>query len=236
MDYEFNKTKYLALIGHVQGGKTFEEINYCYLSVFTHKLPVIFIVRNIIADQLQLLNRFTDFNKNSERQLDVKVISTIENNIELLKSKGVLLLLCNSFQLKKIKELLMYYQGEYNLCIDEVDFSIKTKDRTSCIDKYLSDIKLGATHILGATATPVALFSSQKKLTKIKRIGIKTNYHGIDSLKLEFIKPVISDLFPISDSEAMCTIYDSLLLKDRCVLLHTVTKKKNIPYSSCRVY
>ena len=38
MDFEINKIKYLTLIGHIQSGKTHEEINYCYSSVFTHKL------------------------------------------------------------------------------------------------------------------------------------------------------------------------------------------------------
>ena len=49
MDSYFD-TKYLTLIGHVQSGKTIEEINYCYSSV-NRKIPVIFIVRNITADQ-----------------------------------------------------------------------------------------------------------------------------------------------------------------------------------------
>ena len=54
--------KYLTLVGHVQSGKTHEEINYTYQSV-ENGFPVIFIVRNITADQLQLVARIHEFNK-----------------------------------------------------------------------------------------------------------------------------------------------------------------------------
>ena len=229
MDYEINKSKYLALIGHVQSGKTFEEISYCCDSVYIHKLPVIFIVRNITADLLQMYSRITQFNNNSVRKLDAKFNLSIEEAVLLMESKGVLLTLCNAPKLKKIKQLLMEYQGEYNLCIDEVDFSIKSKDRTSSIDKYLHDIKMGANHILGATATPFSLFSCEKNLSKIKKIKGRKNYNGIESLKINFVKPVINqELFPECDSGSMNTIYNRLLQKDRCVLLHTVTKTKGL--------
>ena len=62
MDYEINKTKYLTLVGHVQSGKTHEEINYCYNSIYEYQIPVIFIVRNIRADQLQLIARIKTYN------------------------------------------------------------------------------------------------------------------------------------------------------------------------------
>ena len=123
MDYEINKSKYITLVGDVQSGKTNEEINYCWESVKSQELPVVFIVRNITADQLQLKYRFKSFD------LEVKVLSslTIPDAVTFMDSLGIIILLCNKFQLSKMKEVLKIYKGEYNVCIDEVDFSIKTK-------------------------------------------------------------------------------------------------------------
>ena len=158
--YEINKTKYLTLIGHIQSGKTNEEINYCYSSVNNFKLPVIFIVRNITADSLQLRDRFSQ----TIPDLDVRLLNTLDNSqaIDFLKNLGILILLCNEHQLKKCINVLKEYRGEYNLCIDEVDFSIKTKNLVSKIDFYLGRLKDSAIHILGATATPFAVFSCEK--------------------------------------------------------------------------
>ena len=62
-NYEIDKSKYVTLIGHVQSGKTIELLNYCYQSIFSHNTPVIFIIRNITDDRLQLLSRFFNYNK-----------------------------------------------------------------------------------------------------------------------------------------------------------------------------
>ena len=63
MDSEnYFSSRYLTIVGHVQSGKTYEEINYCFASV-KRGFPVFFITRNITADQLQLNARFIEFNK-----------------------------------------------------------------------------------------------------------------------------------------------------------------------------
>lgn len=219
--YEIGKTKYLTLIGHVQSGKTAEEINYCYNSVFYHKSPVIFIVRNIRADQLQLRYRFLSTN------IKVSILSftSIDESIKILQNHGILILLCNKFQLLKLKEILKIYQGIYNLCIDEVDFSIKSKENTSTVDQLLYEIKESASHILGATATPIALFSNEKLLSKIKKINPGKCYHGIDTLTVNYVQPNITKNV-YSDIVSIRKIYNSLLEKEHAVLLHTVYKKK----------
>jgi hypothetical protein len=160
--------RYLTLIGHVQSGKTIEEINYCYSSITKYQVPVLFIVRNITADQLQLRDRFSLF----EHSMDIQLLKslTVENAVSFLEKCGVLILLCNEVQLIKMKKVLIQFNKPYHVCIDEVDFSIKSKGSISSIDIQLSFIKKNAQHILGATATPFALFSSEKSLTLVKKI------------------------------------------------------------------
>ena len=224
MEHIISDTSYLTLVGHVQSGKTAEEINYCYFSVKHQNVPVIFLVRNIKADQLQLRNRFLE----TKNELDVQILSNnVSESVDFLNKNGILITLCNHYQLEKIKEILTLYKGEYNLCIDEVDFSVKTKDETSTIDTLLLQIKQGASHILGATATPFAIFSSDPSLTKIKKIKPNSNYRGIDTLTVNYVKPHIS-IHVRSDYLTIKKIYTRLLQKETCVLLHSVHKMKTV--------
>lgn len=225
MENIVSDTNYLTLVGHVQSGKTLEEINYCFYSVKHQNIPVIFLVRNITADQLQLRNRFLE----TRSELDVQILSSLKKHeaVEFLNTTGILISLCNHYQLEKIKQILIKYKGIYNLCIDEVDFSVKTKDETSMIDPLLSQIKEGANHILGATATPFALFSSETNLTKIKKIKPHSNYRGIDTLQINYVKPNIS-IYARSDYLTIKKIYTRLLQKDTCILLHSVHKTKAV--------
>jgi hypothetical protein len=224
-------SRYLTLIGHVQSGKTNEEINYCYRSVHDYRVPVVFIVRNIKADQLQLRNRFSK----SENELNIKTLSmfTIETGVQFMESCGVIILLCNSTQLNKMKKIILKFNKPYNVCIDEVDFSIKSKDSFTSVDFHLKTIKQKANHILGATATPFALFSTETSMNKVKKIKPNNNYHGIESLNIEFVKSCIiqsEEDFPLCDMPAMDTIYESFLEKDHGVILHTVVKERDNHY------
>ena len=73
---------YINLIGHVQSGKTNEEIQFCKNSL-NNNLPVIFLTRNITYDQLQLVNRIKEFDK--------QIIGTLRmNNSALAMSIGFL--------------------------------------------------------------------------------------------------------------------------------------------------
>jgi hypothetical protein len=217
--------KYLTLVGNVQSGKTHEEIQYTWESVKHHNVPVIFVIRNIIADQLQLMTRFKPFD------IHIKPVSelTLATGVSFLNSKGVIIALCNQYQLFKVKKILALYHGRYNVCIDEVDFSIKTRNMDSLLDRFLTDIKHKATHILGATATPMALLHDTT-IGSFKKMKNKDNYRGINEL---IVKHVKSGVFNKADSdcEAIYTIYDSLLKKDNVRILHTVSKKKMYHYS-----
>jgi hypothetical protein len=227
MDSEnYFSSRYLTIVGHVQSGKTYEEINYCFASV-KRGFPVFFITRNITADQLQLNARFIEFNKTLKKPLDVFLLShnDIASIAKRMESPCVIILLCNQFQLKKVKEVLYIYKGEYNVCIDEVDFAIKTKYGTSELDTILNQLKEGANHILVATATPIAVFTTQKEMGKIIKIKPTNNYHGVNSLNIEMIESSITS-DPSTDNESINKIYSSLLDKYSAVLLHTVTKKK----------
>jgi len=227
--YEIESSKYITLIGNIQSGKTNELINYCYNSVNYHKIPVIFILRNIRADLLQLMSRFDEHGVLNKKYLKVKSIYEVTNITEFLKEMGILIILCNTFHLNKIIDSLKNYKGKYNLCIDEIDFSIKTTDYTSKTDLKMKTIKEKANHILGATATPFALFSTEKNLTKIKKINESTNYKGIDYLDLKFVDPIIIkniNRFPHCDYLTINKVYRACLEKDNCVLLHSVIKEK----------
>ena len=186
-------SKYLTLVGHVQSGKTNEEINYCYSSI-NNGYPVIFLVRNITADQLQLSMRISEYNQTIETPLKVKILShgSLEQIAESMKLKYIVILLCNRIQLKKMKEVLKIYKGEYNICIDEVDFSIKSKNNESESDIILSQIKNSANHILGATATPIAVFTTQREMTKVIKLKPNKRYHGVESLNIEFVNNFIT--------------------------------------------
>ena len=207
--------KYTTLIGHVQSGKTHEEINFCYRSI-SENIPVIFITRNIISDQLQLQERILLYKEKLNVQL-LRNIS-IDDGVSFLNSVGILILLCNSNQLNKAQCVLNKYNGIYNVCIDEVDFSLKTSDNSSKTDQILNTIKHGSNRVLGATATPFAIFSTDSALTKCRYIKPGKTYRGINSLQVKFVPPNVQ-----SDTE----IYTSLLTKERAVLLHTVSKKKS---------
>jgi len=220
------ESKYLTLVGHVQSGKTHEEINYCYSSV-NSGFPVIFLTRNIKADQLQLSARISEFNQTIDNPLQVKILShcNVIDVAKFMDQNYIIIFLCNRIQLKKMKEVLLIYKGEYNICIDEVDFSIKTKNSDSESDMILSQIKKGANHILGATATPIAVFTTQKDMTKIVKLKPNKRYHGVDSLNIEFINNHISN-DPRSDTFTINQIYSNLLEKKNAFLLHSVTKKR----------
>ena len=217
---------YITLVGHVQSGKTNEEINFCYRSVNYHNIPVIFIVRNITADQNQLQKRFKLFG-NSIKYTSLKTL-TIETGVTFLKNNGVIILLCNHHQLSKVCKIIEEYDGKYNLCIDEVDFSIKTKNKETITDYYMDILKKSATSILGATATPVAVFSTQPECSVIKKLNPNTNYKGLSSLNVEFVNSIISTNNPRSDYGSIKNIYSSCLSKDFCILLHNIYSKKHI--------
>ena len=219
------ESRYLTLVGHVQSGKTIEEINYCYSSVNEYHVPVILIVRNVSADQLQIRQRF------SEHGIEINLLknTSVEKATEIMQNNGILVLLCNISQLNKMRRVLGFYTGKFHVCIDEVDFCIKSRNLASPIDRSLTIIKNKATHILGATATPFALFSTQKDLDRVRSIKPKTNYRGIDDLEIVFVESCIirkEPDFPLCDMGAMDTIYNTFLDKPSGVILHTVVKER----------
>jgi hypothetical protein len=69
---------YITLVGNVQSGKTNEEILFCNNNI-NNGIPVIFVTRNIKADQMQLCARFTEFNQNKSENLNVKILSHLKN-------------------------------------------------------------------------------------------------------------------------------------------------------------
>jgi hypothetical protein len=230
--------KYLTLVGHVQSGKTNEELCYAHDSIKSG-LPVIFLVRNITADQLQLVTRISEFNKNNLCNLNYKILShgTVHQIAKSMEEKNLIILLCNRFQLQKMRVVLKIYQGDYNLCIDEVDFSIKSKKPVTLYDTILDQIKNGANHILGATATPIAVFTTQSDLCKVVKLKPSKQYQGIESLNINYVDNFITK-DPRSDQKTINEIYSSLLEKNRAVLLHTVTKRRKnhnilMNYISC---
>ena len=227
-DYQFNKGKYLGLVGYVQSGKTMEEIIYSWRSIYVEKLPIIFLVRNITADQLQLHSRIKEFNNKLSKKIKYSPCSDPEEKIvETLQNGHMITALSNFNQMKKLGGILEKHAVKYNMCIDEADFCVKSKDMSSQLEKYLNIIKENATHILGATATPFAIFSSEKNLGNVKQLPPSANYKGIKSLNLNYVTPVIiKKEFPECDRKATNKIYSSFIKKDFGIILHTVIKVK----------
>jgi len=63
--------KYLALVGYSDSSKINEEINYCFSSINHYKTSVLFVVKNVRSEQLQLFSRFEKTN------LPVKLLSEL---------------------------------------------------------------------------------------------------------------------------------------------------------------
>jgi hypothetical protein len=223
---------YVTLVGYVQSGKTNEEINFCYQSINIHKLPVIFITRNIKVDITQLLERINLFNEHTQSKIVAQPLHTIDLNrcSQFLNNLGVIICLYNPSQLLKLKKVLTVYTGEYNLCIDEVDFCLKNNEK-SLSEYHLNDLKESATYILGATATPYALFSSEKKVSLFKKLETSKYYKGLNHLEIKYVEPnIMKHQFPESDEKTMNDMYTQLSLKDECRILHTVCREKRLQF------
>lgn len=209
---EQNKENILVS-GYIQSGKTNEMLFYCWWSIFIAKRTVIFLTRNIRADAAQLKERLVQFNDKFVRN----------KRFILDESDGRLIIkLANYIQVKKLLGT-----ENYNLCIDECDFAIKSRDNSSKLEKYLKILEINAKHQLGATATEFAVISASK-ITKIYKLPAPANYYSISDLNVQYVQPLSdteidhSDVLSIDPN--INTIYSVFLDRVKGIMLHSVTK------------
>lgn len=217
-EYSCDKKDNILLSGFVQSGKTNEMLFYCWWSIFVANRSVVFLTRNITADVLQLKDRINTFNK--------KFVLRPEYN---LTDKKLIIGMCNHIQIKNICEITE--RLPYNLCIDEYDYSIKSRNNTSELEKYLAVLEERCRHQLGATATGFAVVSA-KKITKILQIPVPDNYYGIDDLNVMYVpdvNPIKYNMdWKIEDDVNLRIVYDSFMYKKEGIILHNVTKFKKM--------
>lgn len=217
-NYKFHKKEDILLSGNIQSGKTNQMLIYCWWSIFIARRQVVFVVRNIKADKLQLLERIKIFNKTFIKNKKY-YINVINNSC---KNPGIIISLANYQQ---IKTLLLFniHKRKYNLCIDEADICVKSKDNTSKLESFFVKLENNAKHILRVTATDFAVIVGKiNSITKIIKLDKPKNYIGIKDINIKIIDKKI-----IENDDYIIILYKELLKKDRFFILHSASKYKS---------
>jgi len=212
--YNTTKKENILLCGSVQSGKTNEMLMYCWWSIFIAKRKVVFLCRNIKADKAQLLERIKLFN-----------LSFITKKKLYITNNDIIIGLSNFVQVRKIYNTI--HTQQYNLCIDEADYAVKSRNNTSRLEEYLHHLEHKAQHQLGATATHFAVMSTKNKL-KVIELKKPNNYYGIDKLNVKFTtipKGFTLSKNPDTDPN-IPTVYQDFLTAKEGILLHSTTKLK----------
>lgn len=202
---------YEIVVGKVQSGKTRILLEYCQKSIHELNISCIYFTRNIKADKLQLLKRAKEFDT------FLKIVDGNQYHDEQLakiiqSGSCIVLFLMNNIQSKKAWNVVHNYNTQYNLCIDEVDLSVKSKERTTKLEETFYKIKERANHVLGVTATPVANYLNED-ICKIHKTIAPDDYRGVEHLVPHFVENVEQ-------------AYDQFVQKDAGILLHKGSVKK----------
>lgn len=213
----------ILISGSIQSGKTNELLFYCWWSIFVCRRKVVFVSRNITADKVQLLERLAIFN---ERFITDKSLYIRETTMESSK-KGIICILANY---KQVETIFFGIKGQnYNLCIDEADTCIKSRNGRSGfrLEDYLRLLEKHSKHQIGATATEFAVIGTKKTLTRVFQMVEPSNYYGIKRINVEKIQYVQG----IGDSDEdpnIPRIYDSLFQsRNNFFILHSTSRLKS---------
>src|SRR3989338_794024 len=197
--YNFKTRKYEIIVSGVQTGKTAEMLAYCWRAIYSNYGSVIFIVRNVKADEKQLLERIYQFNDKMKklekleetfgnlklRSIQVASSTDAELKEAIRKGRYIITALCNASQIGKLNNIIDE-SHRFNICIDELDFSIKSSELRnllpSALEVPLRELKKKASHMIGATATPFAVYSSDREFDKVHILSPTSNYKGIESI------------------------------------------------------
>ena len=176
--------KYQLLTGQVQSGKTNEIINYCYWSIYEKHKSVLVVFQNIKYDVIQFNSRLENFNKQLNGSLEPLVSHKIEDFDNT--SPKVYVALGNY---KQIGKCLKIIDVEFNMCLDEADLMIKSANKISAVEKVFFPLKNKASHILGVTATNLAILFHEKSLSSIKILKPPEDYHDYKNLNKVIVPP-----------------------------------------------
>lgn len=221
--YDRNVREDILISGSVQAGKTNELLFYCWWSIFVCKRRVVYICRNITADKIQLLDRVRQFNRQFIRDPKFYI------------NDKLICILSNYSQIKKTIDTLK--GKKYNLCVDEVDTSIKSRYKEEFrIQKFFEEIQRGALHQIGATATEFAILSTKKSLTSIFVLKNPSNYYGLRSLTKQYIDHNMETSRESVDNDIpnIKKIYPQLVAKDNFFLLHSSSSYKLVHMNTLR--
>ena len=204
---------YQLLTGQVQSGKTIEIINYCYWSIYEQRKSVLVVFQNIKYDIQQFNFRLQNFNKNVKelRPLYAYTIDDFDNSTPKLY-----VALGNYLQIGKCLNII---DIEFNMCLDEADLLVKSGNRKTEIEKVFHPLKRRASHILGVTATNLAILFHEESLSNIKILSTPQDYHGYDKLN----KIAIPSNIIIGRNLA----YESFNSKETGLMLHIEKHRKN---------
>jgi len=207
-----NTKRYQLGVGHVQSGKTNVMLEYCKWSIHTHNKSVLFILQNSKPDLEQLIERIKLFNKIQPNGFDIETVEVTKT----IKFEGtrVYISLGNFSQLKKFKNLNPH---RFHICIDEADLCIKSNNNYAKMEKQLSVLKESANHIMGMTATCLAVLYHEAQLATVKVIEPPTNYYGWDRIqKIPFQR----------ENDPFISCYRDFLKCRRGLMLHVDKTKK----------
>ena len=224
--YTHNHKENILLSGCVQSGKTNEMLFYCWWSIFIAKRSIILLTRNIKADIQQLKERIQIFNEKfiSKKYKVCYLKMDILKQSNKINKKRIMCAMANFKQVEKLN--ILSSNINYNLCIDESDLSVKSRNNSSRLEEHLCLLENNSKHQLGATATDFAVISTKEELTNVYRMPIPENYHGLNSLNIKYTKipkGLNISKFPDLDPNIE-NIYNTFLQKPHGIMLHSVSK------------
>jgi len=200
--------RYQLGVGHVQSGKTNIMLDYCKWSIQKQKKSVLFILKNSKPDLEQLTERIRIYNKQTG---DPPLNSINVRKARVFGLPRIYMALGNSSQLKKFREL---NPTTFHICIDEADLCVKSNNNFAKMEKEMAILKKASSHILGMTATCLALLYHETNLETVKLIKPPDNYYGRERIE------------KVELGMSLNTQYDNFLKSDQGLLLHVEETKK----------
>ena len=208
---------YQLLAGQVQSGKTQEIINYCYWSIHEQKKSVLLVFQNITTDVNQFRSRVESFNTQrgieESHKLPVRSIADYDPD-----TVGVYLVLGNFRQLRKFTEIIDDKPTQFTMCLDEADLCVKSGNNKSKLEKLLGPLKRRAAHILGVTATNLAVLFHEQLVHSMMTLQVSDDYHSYADLTKVTL--------PLNPDVARAAAYQSFIDRPSGFMLHIEYHKK----------
>ena len=209
--------------GFVQAGKTTEILGYIWKSIYIQKRKVILLLRNIKADLYQFDERIRLFNNSiSQEGLSGDTYSLkYSKSFNLQPPNIVENLIIGIANPTQIRNILTHISKkpthEYNLCIDEVDYTVKSKEKTTSLELLLEQLKEKTSHIMGFTATCFSSLWVDDPVC-VHQLKPPDNYYGLKDIRY---CPLFSGSHKIPEEDINIPLIYSDLNGREFILLHT---------------